>query len=135
MRLILLSVLTVGAGVALSGGVRAEDQGAGYDPRQAFAETDTDRDGEIDLAEFHARVVDVFYIADTNKDGSLSPEEYQRLPFSADFKNADINGDGKISLHEFVANRFLQFQAADTNHDGELSLDEVLTAYKGRTKK
>jgi len=113
---------------------RAGDQQTPYDVKAAFTETDTNGDGEIDLCEFHARVVEVFYSADTNKDGFLSPEEYARLPFSGDFKDADPAGRGRISLHDFIAARYRQFVEADTNHDGALSLEEVVAAYEGRKK-
>jgi Ca2+-binding EF-hand superfamily protein len=132
-RVLFVSLATIA--LALVSGARAAEPGASYDPRQAFAETDTNHDGRIDLAEFHERIVDVFYFTDTNKDGFLSPEEYARLPFSGSFTVADINGDGKLSLHEFVAVRFHQFLAADANHDCELSLEEVIAAYEERTPK
>ncbi len=137
MRIVLLSLLFAGASMALVGARQAAGQivESEEDIRRVFAESDTDADGEIDLAEFHARLVEVFYSADTNKDGFLSPAEYGRLPFSGEFTAADMNGDGRISLHEFIAIRFRQFQEADTNRDGALSLDEVIAAYQGRPKK
>ena len=123
-----------GAMLLLNGAVRAAEPAKPFDPRAAFAETDTNSDGQIDHEEFYARMVDAFFSADTNKDGFLSPEEYGRLPLSQSFKDADTNGDGRISLPEFVRNRFRQFEGADTNHDGELSLDEVLSTYEERKK-
>jgi Ca2+-binding EF-hand superfamily protein len=134
MRATASFVLLAGIIVLLGGGVRAEEQAKPPDARAAFAETDTDGNGLVDLAEFHARMIDIFYLADTDKNGYLSPDEFARLVFSEGFKEADLNGDGRLSLHEFVAVRFRQFEAADTNHDGELSLDEVLAAYEGREK-
>ena len=105
-----------------------------YDAKAAFAETDKNGDGQIDVGEFHDRLVEVFYSADTNKDGFLSVEEFNRIPYPEGFKEADENGDGKISLKEFVHVRFRQFEDADTNHDGELSLDEVIVVFEGRKK-
>jgi Ca2+-binding EF-hand superfamily protein len=127
-------VFTVAVG-AFCIAAQAGDQPKPYDPRAAFAETDTNHDGEIDLEEFHERIVEVFYSADTNKDGFLSVEEYAQLPFSGSFKDADTDGDGRISLHEFVAIRYRQFVAADTNHDGALTVDEVVAVYEGKTSK
>lgn len=135
MRLALLSLLLASMTLMLTSGAWAADQGKPYDPRAAFAESDTNKDGAIDLEEFHVRLVEIFYNADTNKDGFLSIDEYERLPFSGAFKDADANGDGRTSLPEFVRIRFQQFEAADTNHDGELSLEEVVVSYEGRKPK
>jgi len=49
------------------------------DARTAHAETDENHDGNIDREEFHHRQVDVFYHADTDKDGSLSEAEFAKL--------------------------------------------------------
>ena len=129
-----ISILLVTATLVLAIGARAESQQTPYDPKAAFAATDKNGDGEIDLAEFHDRLVEVFFSADTNKDGFLSPDEYKQLVFSGDFKEADINGDGRVSLHEFVSLRYQQFQEADTNHDGALSIEEVVTVYERQKK-
>ena len=121
--------LTVCAGVA-RGGDRLQTE----DVKAVFAQTDTNGDGEVDLCEFHARMVEVFYSADTDKSGFVSPDEYGRLPFSGEFKDADPAGKGRISLHDFIAVRYRQFVEADRNHDGALTLDEVIDAYEGRQK-
>ena len=134
MRLVLATFLAAGAHLVCSSPAWAEGPTKPYDPRAAFAEVDTNKDGQIDIEEFHVRLVEVFYSADTNKDGFLSADEYARLPFSGAFKAADTNGDGRISLAEFVTIRFRQFEAADTNHDYQLSVDEVVTAYEGGQK-
>ena len=105
---------------------------SGYDPRKAFAEADTDGNGVIDRGEFNARIVEVFYFADVDKDGFLSPEEQKRLVFPDDFKDDDTDHDGRISLREFLRIRFADFDKADTNHDGVLSLDEVIAVYEGK---
>jgi hypothetical protein len=120
--------------LVLLGGAHAQDQKTSYDPRAAFAETDKNHDGQIDLEEFHTRLVEVFYLADRDKDGFLSVEEYTQLPYSEGFKDADRNGDGRIALAEFVSIRFRQFEDADTNHDGQLSLEETVVAYEGKRK-
>jgi Ca2+-binding EF-hand superfamily protein len=120
---------------ASAGAARGGDQAAPYDVKGAFAEADINGDGEVDLAEFHDRLLEVFYRADTDKSGSLSPAEYARLPFSGDFKDADPSGRGLITLHDFIAVRYRQFVVVDTNHDGALSLEEVEDAYAGRIRK
>ncbi|HVO26912.1 MAG TPA: EF-hand domain-containing protein [Candidatus Margulisiibacteriota bacterium] len=134
MRFVLAAFVLASAHVMLGGAAWAQGPAQSYDPRAAFAQVDTNKDGQIDIEEFHVRLVEVFYSADTNKDGFLSADEYARLPFSGAFKAADTNGDGRISLAEFVTIRFRQFEAADTNHDYQLSVDEVVTAYEGGQK-
>lgn len=132
MRRVLASLCFASATLVLTRGAWAQEQGKSYDPRAAFAATDTNKDGAIDIEEFHVRLVEVFYNADTNKDGFLTIDEYGRLPFSGEFKEADANGDGRISLPEFVRIRFRQFEEADSNQDAQLTVDEVVTAYEGR---
>ena len=131
MRTIPVWIL-LAATVGLAGGAPAQEPPKPYDPRAAFAETDKNGDGQIDRQEFADRIIDVFYIADTNKDGFLVVEEYARLPYSGVFKAADSTGDGHLTLHEFERIRFTQFDDADTNRDGTLSVDEVVAVYEGR---
>ena len=138
MRRMLIAIFLSSAMLVLAGGTPAHSQATPgatpYDPKAAFAEADKNKDGAIDIGEFHDRLVEVFYSADTNKDGFLSVEEFNRLPYSEGFNEADENGDGKISLKEFVHVRVRQFEDADTNHDGELSLDEVIVVYERKNK-
>ena len=131
MRLVVTALLLVAVTLLLAPNRGGAEQAGSYDPRAAFAETDTNKDGAIDLEEFHVRLVEIFYNADGNKDGFLTVDEYDRLPYSGDFKDADVDGDGRLSLHEFVRIRYRQFEAADHNDDAELSIDEVVEAYKG----
>jgi Ca2+-binding EF-hand superfamily protein len=114
---------------------RAAEPEKRYDPHTAFAETDSNNDGSIDRGEFHLRIVEVFYFADTDKDGYLSPDEQKRLVFPEDFTADDKDGDGRISLREFLRVRFADFDAVDTDHDGMLSLDEVVGAYAKKSAK
>jgi Ca2+-binding EF-hand superfamily protein len=99
---------------------------ASDDARTAHAETDENHDGNIDREEFHHRQVDVFYHADTDKDGSLSEAEFAKLDSKTPFTVLDKNADGKLSMNEFTDYRSDQFEDADTNGDGVLSLQEVL---------
>lgn len=124
--------MVVVAPVFLLGSVSAEAETAEtkYDPRAAFAETDTTADGAIDRQEFYVRVVEVFYRADTNKDGFLAADEVALLTFPDDMRKADSNRDGRISVHEFVRIRDLDFEEADRDKDGLLSIDEVVGAYE-----
>ena len=121
------------ASLLYAGGVSAQ-QGSPpvQDPRAAFAITDTNGDGEIDHAEFYARMVDVFYFSDKDKDGLAKRGEMHVWDEDALFDRADQDGDGKISLKEYVAARYQDFERADTDHSGTLSLDEVIAEFESR---
>jgi len=127
-------MLIVAAALCASRAARAEGPQPTYDPRAAFAETDTNRDGTIDRWEFYNRTVEVFYRADANKDGVLTADEITLLPFPNDMRDADSNHDGRITLNEFLRVRELDFEAADRDKDGVLSLDEVVSIYEVKPK-
>jgi Ca2+-binding EF-hand superfamily protein len=116
--------------VLLAAPARAAEQAVAADPKAAFAQSDSNADGGVDLEEFHQHIVDVFYVSDEDKDGSLSTAELAQLPHPEKLADLDRNGDGKVSLQEFVRVRYLQFKEADTNQDAELSLEEVLVVYR-----
>ena len=95
---------------------------------EVMATADKNRDGRIDLAEFNQRMTEVFFFADTDKDGKLSWEELHAVVVDADpqrFKAADTDGDAKLSLYELVYAVDIDFIQADKNHDGLLDVDEV----------
>ncbi|HME73878.1 MAG TPA: EF-hand domain-containing protein [Myxococcota bacterium] len=134
MRLIL--PLLALALLALAAPAGRTEEKPSYDVRAAFAQADENGDGVIDRAEFIDRTVEVFYAADANKDGYLSPEELEHGVLNPqDFKHADRNGDGRISLSEFLWARDALFDEADTNGDGVLQLDEVVNIYEKKVKK
>ena len=106
-----------------------------YDPRAAFAETDTNHDGAIDHQEFVERMTEVFYRADVNKDGKLTATEVTAtLVQTSNLSNADSDKDGSLTLHEFLRARMKDYDQTDTNGDGLLEIDEVVSAYETRTK-
>ena len=123
--------------VALVGGVAlAQASQPAYDPRAAFAETDTNHDGAIDHEEFLERMTEVFYRADVNKDGVLTVDEVSAtLVQTPNLTAADGNHDGKLTLHEFLSARFKDYDQVDTNGNGLLELDEVVNAYEKVPKK
>lgn len=130
------SSATLGLVVALLGGIaHGQTSPPTYNPRQAFAEADTNHDGAIDHEEFLARMTEVFYRADVNKDGVLTADEVAAtLVETPDLKAAAAAHGGKLTLHEFLSVRFKEYDQVDTNHDGLLELDEVVAAYEKTPK-
>jgi hypothetical protein len=127
-RITLAALLALAAPAAF-----AEEPRQPQDPRAAFAETDENADLRVDRAEFHHRMVEIFFHGDRDKDGYMTPAELAgAVEFPKDFDRADRDGDGRISLYEFIQVRFATFDEVDTNHDGLLSVDEVVEAFEIR---
>jgi Ca2+-binding EF-hand superfamily protein len=123
---IALALLALGAYTA-----HAEDQ-ASYDVKAAFAQTDHNKDGAIEVDEYFDRLVDTFFLGDTDKDGFLTEEEFVKVVVvKEDFAQVDKSGDGKLTRQEYVSARLPHFIALDTDKSGNLSLAEVEAALKG----
>ena len=95
--------------------------------------SDADKDGKLSKDEVPDFMKERFDQMDTNKDGSLSLQEYNAqlaavpLPkpnVAPALDRLDTNKDGKISLSENRAPAMAQFDRADTNKDGILSPEE-----------
>jgi Ca2+-binding EF-hand superfamily protein len=109
---------------------------ADYDVNAAFDETDTNKDGAIEIDEFFDRLVEIYFHADADKNGTLGPEEFAKaVVVQQEFADVDRNGDGAIDRREFVRTRLPLFQEADTDRDGSLSLAEVKAALGGGAAK
>ncbi len=116
---------------ALSLPAAADHHEPATDLRTAFSEADGDGNGHIDREEFHLRVVELFFHADLDKNGFVTPKEIDEVTlFHENIEATDRNGDGRISLHEFVERRFRMFRAGDSDQDGRLTFEEVSAAYQ-----
>ena len=101
--------------------------------RQIFLDADLNKDGYVDLDEFHKDVVRAFHALDHNRDGYISVEEIQSIPDKGRvelllkaMKLSDKDRDGRLSFKEVVERRMAYFDAADTDKDGRLSMAEVV---------
>lgn len=126
------STLLVLAGLLFFGAeARADEKGVKYVPKEAFEQADLDGNGYVDRREFHVRIVEVFFHADSDKDGYMTWTELRgAVAFPDDFKGADADGDGRIALHEFIHVRFEDYPIADSDGDGRLSLEEVVAIFE-----
>ena len=124
--------LVLAASLGLAGfAALAADEAPAHDPKVAFAETDENKDGRIDRPEFVARLVEIFFHGDRDKDGFLTFTEMEVVvAFPEDFRSADTSGDAKISMPEFLRVRAGTFDETDGDSDGMLSLEEVVGAYE-----
>ena len=101
--------------------------------RQIFLNADLDKDGFVDLDEFHKDVVRAFHALDHNRDGYISVDEIQAIPDKTrvdlllkTMKLSDKDRDGRLSFKEVVERRMAYFDAADMDKDERLSMAEVV---------
>ena len=134
----MMRIGALGAFVLLSLGAAnaGAQQAPAYDVKAAFSQADHNGNQSIELDEFYERLVDVFFLGDTNKDGFLTEEEFVKVVvLKEDFAKIDKNKEGRVDRREFVAARLPLFLVIDTDDDGELSITEVTAAYEGKVPK
>ena len=101
----------------------------GQDP---FADADTNRDGQITLAEFQASRAARFDRLDRDRDGVIRMQDFPRIALRGDrgadlermISAADRNRDGALPRQEMLASPPVAFAMADANDDGVLTAAE-----------
>jgi Ca2+-binding EF-hand superfamily protein len=125
--------IALAAAASLQAGTAAAAETDKYDPKGAFTEADENADGKIDPAELYARLTEVFFVGDTNKDGVFDVVEYDMaVALPGNFGKADANGDGKVTLQEFFRERAARWEEADRDQDEALTFEEVEGAWQPR---
>ncbi|NLO92239.1 MAG: hypothetical protein GX410_09665 [Elusimicrobia bacterium] len=119
----------------------------------AFLRVDANGDGRMSHAEFEKEVVRLFKLADTNKDGAVSRQEYIEFycgkpsvgkdgPHgecvairAAKFDTIEARKDGKLSKTEVIAATRMDFDGSDRDGNGTLDMqewDQLYILHKGR---
>jgi hypothetical protein len=125
----LARVVLAAAVLALGAPALAEERGVGETPQQAMDRTDRNDDGYVDRGEFYARMSDVFYLNDDDKDGRLVEAEYVDTEIGT-FASSDANGDGKVEMCEVSFMNSYIYEEIDNDGDGRLSEAEVMKRYE-----
>jgi len=101
--------------------------------RQIFLAADLNKDGYVDLDEFHKDVVRSFHALDHSRDGYITADEIRAIPDKTRvdlllkaMKLSDRDRDGRLSFKEVVERRMGYFDTADTDKDERLSMAEVV---------
>jgi hypothetical protein len=130
-----LLTLTASAALLLSAAVQA----ASHQKIEFIDQYDNDSDGKVSSAEFEQARRKRFDATDSNKNGTVDPEEYvyewenrldtqlavdrkeQVKQTATRFKSLDDDKNQQISLNEYNASGNASWQRFDSNHDSILS--------------
>jgi Ca2+-binding EF-hand superfamily protein len=121
---VLSFLLLLGASVAAADGAPPDET-----LEEIFAQTDSNGDGFVDRREYYIRVVDVYYLADVDRNGTLDAKEFE-WTLMGEFEDADANGDAKVTLPELMNQGADLLEVADTDGDGQLSWKETTDAFE-----
>jgi hypothetical protein len=107
------------------------------DPAETLAQADSNHDGKITRAEFHAARQARFDSLDRNGDGVISRADFARIiafrpqvgtRIDAFIAQADANHDGQVTRDELAHAPDTLFDQADANHDGVIDQSELAAA-------
>ncbi|MCH9808964.1 MAG: hypothetical protein K0U74_14665 [Alphaproteobacteria bacterium] len=93
---------------------------------------DLDKNNSVTCDEWQRYASELFAEGDVNRDGMLTPEEYQkviradRLFETADHAYFDANKDGKVALREMTGKPNPAFQILDKNKDCMIAQNELV---------
>lgn len=102
-------------------------------PALAAPRGDTNEDGKLDPAEFHANLKARLMKADTNGDGKISLDEWKARSAARNgkgdptkiFTRLDKNGDGFLDDSEIASLAERRFHRLDADGDGFLTKQEL----------
>jgi Ca2+-binding EF-hand superfamily protein len=100
-----------------------------------FEAIDSDHDGTLDLAEVQHAASTSFDELDIDHDGTLSRRELglgrRRRLSAAEFAAADTDKDGTLTKDEYLGVVEQRFKAADADHNGKLTAVQFLKSKAG----
>ena len=124
-RRTILALLSVG--VVLGGGGLPAAAAPASKHGAAMRTLDPNGDGAIDLAEARKVAAALFDRIDHNKDGLLNKRELGGRVTPQEFAVADRNRDGKLSKEEYLSVVESRFKAADAHNTGKVSERELFS--------
>ena len=120
-----LILALVSAGLVVAAGMPA--MAAASKHSSTMQALDPSGDGVIDLAEARSVAGALFDRIDHNKDGLLNKRELGGRVTPQEFAIADRNRDGHLSKDEYLSVVEKRFKAADPNNNGKVSERELFS--------